>query len=84
VALINAISALDSVEAQGDILTGVNILRRALEEPMRTIAANAGQDGSVAGLLITTEAMVADRPEPKGAAGMPAGGGMGGMGGMDY
>jgi chaperonin GroEL len=40
--------------------------------------------GSVAGLLITTEAMVADRPEPQGAAGMPAGGGMGGMGGMDY
>jgi chaperonin GroEL len=36
----------------------------------------------VAGLLITTEAMVADKPEPKGAgAGM--GGGMGGMGGMD-
>jgi chaperonin GroEL len=39
---------------------------------------------SVAGLLITTEGMVADRPEPKGAAGMPPGGGMGGMGGMDY
>src|ERR1700756_2171753 len=39
--------------------------------------------GSVAGLLITTEAMVADKPEPKGAPGMPPGG-MGGMGGMDY
>jgi len=38
---------------------------------------------SVAGLLITTEGMVADRPEPKGAPGMPPGG-MGGMGGMDY
>jgi chaperonin GroEL len=38
---------------------------------------------SVASLLITTEAMIADRPEPKGA---PAGGGMGGggMGGMDF
>ncbi|MGH2535654.1 MAG: chaperonin GroEL [Thermomicrobiales bacterium] len=47
VALINAISSLDSVEAEGDIKTGVNILRRALEEPMRGIAANAGKDGSV-------------------------------------
>ncbi len=47
VALINAISALDGIEATGDIATGVQILRRALEEPMRQIAANAGQDGSV-------------------------------------
>ena len=38
---------------------------------------------SVAGLLITTEAMIADRPGPKGAAGAGMGGGMGGMGGMD-
>ena len=38
---------------------------------------------SVAGLLITTEAMVADRPQ-KDAPAMPGGGGMGGMGGMDY
>ncbi len=47
VALINAISALDGVEAEGDIKTGVNILRRALEEPMRGIAENAGYDGAV-------------------------------------
>jgi chaperonin GroEL len=47
VALVNAVSALDSVEAEGDIKTGVNILRRALEEPMRGIAANAGKDGSI-------------------------------------
>jgi chaperonin GroEL len=39
---------------------------------------------SVAGLLITTEAMVAERPEPKSAAPAMPGGGMGGMGGMDY
>ena len=38
---------LDSIEAEGDIKTGVNILRRALEEPLRGIAANAGQDGAV-------------------------------------
>jgi len=47
VALINAISALDSVKAEGDVKTGVNILRRALEEPMRGIAENAGYDGAV-------------------------------------
>jgi len=47
VALINAISALDGIEAEGDVKTGVNILRRALEEPMRGIAENAGYDGAV-------------------------------------
>jgi chaperonin GroEL len=47
VALINAISSLDSVKLQGDAATGVKILRRALEEPLRMIAANAGMDGPV-------------------------------------
>ncbi len=47
VTLINAIKALDSVKAEGDELTGVSILRRALEEPFRQLVANAGQDGSV-------------------------------------
>jgi len=47
VALINAIPALDSVRLEGDAATGISILRRALEEPMRQIAANAGYDGSV-------------------------------------
>ncbi|MHB1005770.1 MAG: chaperonin GroEL [Chloroflexota bacterium] len=47
VALINAIAALDDVKLEGDQATGVNILRRALEEPMRMIVANAGRDGSV-------------------------------------
>ncbi len=47
VALINSLPALDSVELEGDAATGVNILRRALEEPMRMIAANAGLDGPV-------------------------------------
>ncbi len=130
VALLNAAKALDSLKADGDVQTGINIVRRALEEPLRRIAENAGEDGavvvemvrrlqkeknnpnigynvltgeyvdmveagiidpakvvrtaledaaSVAGLLITTEAMVAERPEKK-AAGAP---GMGGMGGMD-
>jgi chaperonin GroEL len=47
VTLLNAIKGLDNVKAEGDELTGVNILRRALEEPFRQLVANAGQDGSV-------------------------------------
>jgi chaperonin GroEL len=47
VALINVVSALDDVKLEGDQATGVAILRRALEEPMRMIVENAGRDGSV-------------------------------------
>ncbi|HEX7594489.1 MAG TPA: chaperonin GroEL [Anaerolineae bacterium] len=47
VALINVISALDAVKETGDIMTGVSILRRALEEPLRQLAENAGHDGAV-------------------------------------
>ncbi len=47
VALINAIPSLDKINLEGDAATGVRILRRALEEPMRMIAANAGLDGAV-------------------------------------
>ena len=47
VALINAMSAIDNTDLEGDERTGVLILRRALEEPLRRIAINAGQDGSV-------------------------------------
>jgi chaperonin GroEL len=132
VALVNAIQALDGVAAEGDVRTGVGILRRALEEPMRQIAVNAGQDGpvtveavrraqreggnhllgydvlanavvdmvgagiidpvkvtrsavenaaSIAGMILTTEALISDTPEKPGANG---GGMPGGMGGMDY
>ena len=131
-ALIKAASALDKVKtANADQKAGVDIVRRALETPIRTIANNAGVDGSVivgkikegksasegydaqtdkfvdmfkagiidptkvvrtslqnaasiAGVLITTEAMVADAPEDKAAAApaMPDMGGLGGMGGM--
>lgn len=128
VALIRASSALDGIKTEnGDQETGVNIIRAAIESPLRTIVGNAGgeasvvvnnvKDGkddygynagtdeyvnmfsagiidptkvtrlalenaaSIAGLLLTTEAVVADRPEPEPP--MPAGGGMpGGMGGM--
>jgi len=49
VALLNAISALDEVEKglEGDVLTGVKILRKALPMPMATLAENAGYDGAV-------------------------------------
>ena len=133
VALLYATRALDKLKVpNNDQQVGINIVRKALEAPLRQIAENTGVDGavvagkllegknqsrgfdaqeekyvdmfkagiidptkvvrialqdaaSVAGLLVTTEAMVADRPEKKDA--MPAGGppgGMGGMGGMDF
>ncbi|MGZ3625490.1 MAG: TCP-1/cpn60 chaperonin family protein, partial [Ktedonobacteraceae bacterium] len=47
VALLNAVEALDSLNLTGDAATGVNILRRALEEPLRQLVANGGKDGSV-------------------------------------
>ena len=47
VALIRAIASLEDVDAQGDVKTGVMILKRALEEPLRGIVENAGQDGAV-------------------------------------
>ena len=129
-ALLLAALQIEKLEDDNsDIQAGINIVRRALESPIRQIAENAGVEGSivvgkvldskgklgfdaqnevyidlvaagiidptkvvstalrdaasVAGLLITTEAMVADKPEPKGAApAMPDMGGMGGMGGM--
>ncbi|WP_350346430.1 chaperonin GroEL [Heyndrickxia faecalis] len=125
-ALINVIKKVASIEAEGDVQTGINIVARALEEPVRQIAENAGLEGSViverlkkedvgigynaangewvnmieagivdptkvtrsalqnaasvAAMLLTTEAVVADKPEPPA----PAGGGAPdmGMGGM--
>jgi chaperonin GroEL len=47
VSLVNAVKALDTVKAESDEKTGVNILRKALEEPFRQLTFNAGQDGSV-------------------------------------
>ncbi|MCB0139401.1 MAG: chaperonin GroEL [Caldilineaceae bacterium] len=130
VALINSLPALDTVTLEGDAGTGIKILRRALEEPMRMIASNAGLDGavviekvrglhgegkkttgydvlsndyvdmlsagiidpvkvtrsavenatSIAAMILTTAALVTDIPEKEPP--MPAGGDMGGMGGM--
>jgi chaperonin GroEL len=47
VALLRAISAVEKVKAEGDVQIGVNIIKRALEEPARQIATNAGREGSV-------------------------------------
>ena len=130
VAFVRALPALDDVDVDNeDQKIGVQIVRRALEEPLRQIVNNAGLEGSVvvqkvkdgkddfgfnarteeygnllsmgvvdptkvsrtalenaasvAGLLLTTQTVVVDKPEPE--APMPAGGGMGGMGGgMDF
>jgi chaperonin GroEL len=133
VALLRAQSALDGIKVSTEQAFGVSIVRRAIEEPLRQISANAGVDGSivvskvkdgqggfgfnaqtleytdlikagvidptkvvrtalqnaasVAALLLTTEAMIAERPKkdaPAPAGGGGHGGGMGGMGGMDF
>jgi len=131
VALLRAASSIDqtALELEGDEALGAQIVRRAIEAPLRQLCQNAGVEGSlvvaevlkaeggngynvatgeyvdliaagvvdpakvtrtalqnagsVAGLLLTTECMITDEPDEKGAAaGMPDMGGMGGMGGM--
>jgi chaperonin GroEL len=131
VALLHAMADVEKLakKSEGDILTGVNILLRALEEPTRQIILNTGVEeaavivrelrekggnigydaatseitdmvkagvidpakvtknallnaSSIAGLLLTTEALVAEIPEEKKEMAMPPGGGMDGMGGM--
>ena len=62
----------------------VDMVKGGIIDPTKVVRVALQDAASIAGLLITTEAMIGDRPEPKGAAaGMPPGG-MGGMGGMDY
>src|ERR1700722_13675837 len=130
VALARASTILAKLNAENDDQrVGIEIVRKAVQMPLRQIAENAGEDGavisgkildkseynwgfdaqtgefkdlvkagiidptkvvrsalqnaaSVASLMVTTEAMVAERPEKRAAAGGPPGGGMGGMGGM--
>ncbi|PJE76869.1 chaperonin GroEL [Candidatus Uhrbacteria bacterium CG10_big_fil_rev_8_21_14_0_10_48_16] len=55
VALIRALSALDQVSVEGEERVGIDILRRALEEPLRMIAQNAGKDGSVVAEKVKAE-----------------------------
>jgi chaperonin GroEL len=130
VGLIRAIPALDKLKLENDEKIGVDIVKRALEEPIRQLTGNAGLEGSVvvqrvkqektnvgydvsqdayvdmidagvidptkvtrsalqnassiAALLLTTEAVVTDKPEKEAPMPMPPGGGMGGMGGGMY
>src|SRR5207344_815416 len=61
----------------------VNMMSKGIIDPTKVVRAALQGAASVAGLLITTEAMVAELPKKESQA-MPGGGGMGGMGGMDY
>ena len=61
----------------------VNLMSKGIIDPTKVVRAALQGAASVAGLLITTEAMVAELPK-KESPGIPGGGGMGGMGGMDY
>src|SRR5213079_3639651 len=63
----------------------VNLVGKGIIDPTKVVRSALQNAASIAGLLITTEAMVAERPKKESAApAMPPGGGMGGMGGMDY
>jgi chaperonin GroEL len=62
----------------------VDLLQAGIVDPAKVVRAALQDAASVAGLLITTEAMVAEAPKKDSAPAMPGGGGMGGMGGMDF
>ena len=61
----------------------VNMMSKGIIDPTKVVRTALQDAASIAGLLITTEAMVAELPKKESPA-MPGGGGMGGMGGMDY
>ena len=61
-----------------------DMVKAGIIDPTKVVRTALQDAASVAGLLITTEAMIADRPEKKAPAGGPPGGGMGGMGDMDF
>ncbi|MCA1618111.1 MAG: chaperonin GroEL [Acidobacteria bacterium] len=63
VALVRAAKALDKLDAEGDVLTGVRLIQRAMQEPLRRIAENAGMDGAV---------VIGKIEESKGAVGYNA------------
>src|SRR5438132_5841402 len=62
----------------------VNLITKGIIDPTKVVRVAIQNAASVAALLITTEAMVAEVPKKNAGAGMPPGGGMGGMGGMDF
>ena len=62
----------------------VDMLQAGIVDPAKVVRAALQDAASVAGLLITTEAMIAEAPKKESAPAMSGGGGMGGMGGMDF
>ena len=62
----------------------VNMIKAGIIDPAKVVRVALQDAASVAGLMVTTEAMIADRPSKEAAPAMQGGGGMGGMGGMDY
>ena len=62
----------------------VDMLQAGIVDPAKVVRAALQGAASVAGLLITTEAMITEAPKKESAPAMPGGGGMGGMGGMDF
>jgi chaperonin GroEL len=64
--------------------TYVDMIEKGIVDPTKVVRTALQDAASVASLLITTEAMVADLPKRESAGGGMPGGGMGGMGGMDY
>ena len=61
-----------------------DMIRAGIIDPTKVVRHALQDAASIAGLLITTEAMVAEKTEPRTPPAMPPGGGMGGMGGMDF
>jgi chaperonin GroEL len=62
----------------------VDLVQAGIVDPAKVVRTALQDAASVAGLLVTTEAMVAELPKKEAAPAMPGGGGMGGMGGMDF
>jgi chaperonin GroEL len=62
----------------------VDMIKAGIVDPAKVVRTALQDAASVSGLLVTTEAMIADKPKKDSGAGMPPGGGMGGMGGMDF
>ena len=69
-----------------DAQTGeyTDLVKAGIIDPVKVVRTALQDAASIAGLMITTEATVAEKPEKKGAPAMPGGGGMGGMGDMDF
>ena len=61
-----------------------DMIAAGIVDPTKVVRTALQDAASVAGLLVTTEAMIAERPEKKAPMGAPGGGGMGGMGDMDF